>query len=158
MIKFVWMAVVFLCGCQLTHPTETYLGTGPRPGYPCVITKNGMSDCHIDNGIVVSTRVVCDPENPYVTCPLPVTNPVCRDCDCDKPERRDARECRQLREDIESYRRDCVGFLHGVWKDGVCETHSTKRIPKGHTSPIKKNWESWENVECVSIHDGTEKP
>lgn len=113
---------------------------------------------HIDNGIVVSTRVVCDPENPYVTCPLPVTNPVCRDCDCDKPERRDARECRQLREDIESYRRDCVGFLHGVWKDGVCETHSTKRIPKGHTSPIKKNWESWENVECVSIHDGTEKP
>lgn len=121
MSKIGLIAILLLCGCKhAPPPQEIYSGFGPRPGYPCVIKKNSISDCKIDGGKVVSVVVECDPENPFVMCPAPK----CRDCDCDKPERRNAKECRQLRVDIESYRKDCLGFLHGTWKDGVCDTGS----------------------------------
>lgn len=120
MNKIGLLAVLLLCGCHHKNPPQ-YEGYGPRPGHPCVISKGGMSDCIFNNGQIISKIVECDPENPFVACP----EKKCRDCDCDKPERHDAQECKDLRWAIESYRRDCVGPLQGKWIDGHCDLGPT---------------------------------
>ena len=103
------------------HPVGWAKGNECPAGYLCDDSPSGYGHVvWLDGG-----GYICEPEG--AMCRVPSDDEVaahkpamapqqpseCIDCDCDKPERKDSKGCRD-------YKKDCEGFLGGKWVDGSC--------------------------------------